>query len=357
MSENTPQSAGSPPSVLDEAIDRAVRKMAQIDPRPGFRRRVESRLAATIVRRSAWSWGYPAAASAAAMLAVAVGFLWHSNAPADGVRLESRKAPADVVLPLPSTRVAESRALAAPIPKAPERVRRREPAAQPLAARSSAPDIETITMPRISNVFGAGGNTLAAASLTARDDVGPAARGGNVTASRIAISDLSIAPLQIEPPLVAPGKPQAAPPAVDVKRRNVSIEVSLTDQNGSAEPVKKVVTMVVADRQMANVRSSGSVVDNVSAAGAAPGVITQHRPLTLNIDAHPVVHGDDSILLSLTLEYVPSPMDGEKAGTRAQLNERMAVTLESGKPMVVSRAADPGSTRKMVVEVTATVMK
>ena len=156
-----------------------------------------------------------------------------------------------------------------------------------------------------------------------------------------------------EKSVVAPAaqtRPQAAPPA-DAKRRNVGIEVAITDQTGPAEPVKKVVTMIVADRQMGSVRSTGNALP-LSGAIATPG-----ERQTLNIDATPVVHPDDSILLSLTLEYVPRPDDADKTGGRAQLNERLAVTLESGKPLVVSRSADPGSTRKISVEVTATVMK
>jgi hypothetical protein len=148
-------------------------------------------------------------------------------------------------------------------------------------------------------------------------------------------------------------KPEPAPAAAEVKRRNVSIEVAITDQTGSADPVKKVVTMIVADRQVGSVRS------NASAAGTSDGAFAavERRNVTLNVDAHPVVYPDNSILLSLTLEYLPRDEDGEKTGGRAQLNERVAVTLESGKMMVVSRAADPGGNRKISVELTATVMK
>jgi hypothetical protein len=35
----------------------------------------------------------------------------------------------------------------------------------------------------------------------------------------------------------------------------------------------------------------------------------------------------------------------------------LSVILESGKPMVVSQAADPTSDRKITVEVTATILK
>jgi hypothetical protein len=158
------------------------------------------------------------------------------------------------------------------------------------------------------------------------------------------------------PAVAAQPRPPAAP-AIDVRRRNVNIEVAITDQTGAADPVKKVVAMIVADRQMGSVRSSGSLVETVSGPVGTPQVSVDGRPLFLNIDANPVVHSDDSILLSLTLEYVPRPEAGEKNAGRAQLNERMTVTLESGKPLVVSRSADPGSTRKISVEVTATVMK
>ena len=41
----------------------------------------------------------------------------------------------------------------------------------------------------------------------------------------------------------------------------------------------------------------------------------------------------------------------------SQLNERLSLVLESGKPMIVSQAADPVSDRKITVEVTATILR
>lgn len=157
---------------------------------------------------------------------------------------------------------------------------------------------------------------------------------------------------QEKPPAAKPVSGKAPAASTDVtKRRNVNIDITITDQTGTAEPVKKTVTMIITDRQMGSVRSTGNV-----AGAMAPFEI--HA--ALNVDATPVVHSDDSILLKLTLEYVPRPQDGQDGVKRpapAQLNERMAVTLESGQPMVISRAADPGSNRRITVEVTATVMK
>ena len=83
----------------------------------------------------------------------------------------------------------------------------------------------------------------------------------------------------------------------------------------------------------------------------------ERRNVTLNVDASPVVQADGSVLLDLTLEYIPRPQGAENTAGEATLNERMSVTLESGKPMVISRAADPAGNRKINVEVTATVMK
>ncbi len=157
-----------------------------------------------------------------------------------------------------------------------------------------------------------------------------------------------------EAPKPVPGK-APAPSMGDVKRRNVNIDVAITDQTGTVEPVKKVVTMIVSDRQMGSMRSTGNVV--VAIEGTP---VSERRIVTLNVDASPVVHSDGSMLLTLNLEYLPRPEDGPDAVKRpapAELKERIAVTLESGQPMVISRAADPGSNRRITVEVTATVMK
>jgi hypothetical protein len=161
-------------------------------------------------------------------------------------------------------------------------------------------------------------------------------------------------PAQAKP---EPGpKPEPAPPSGG-RQRNVSVEVTIADQAGSAEVVKKVVTMIVTDRRTGSVRSGGSVMVPVGGPAAPPFPTRSSVGVTLNVDANPVVQSDGSILLSLTLEYIPRPEGPENNGAAAQLNEKMTVTLESGKPMVISRAADPAGNRKINVEVTATVMK
>src|SRR5215212_7388232 len=77
--------AGQHDTALDRAIDRAVRDMMQVDPPPGLRRRVLSRLEAPSARRTfvlaPYSW------AAAVLLIVVVGMIVARDRtiePADG---------------------------------------------------------------------------------------------------------------------------------------------------------------------------------------------------------------------------------------------------------------------------------
>ena len=63
--------------------------------------------------------------------------------------------------------------------------------------------------------------------------------------------------------------------------------------------------------------------------------------------------------LEFGLEYQPKSAGGSEdlEPGMASLNERLSIIAESGKPIVVSQAADPASDRKITVELTATIMK
>lgn len=135
-------------------------------------------------------------------------------------------------------------------------------------------------------------------------------------------------------------KPNPGPPS---KRRNVAIETAISDQTGAAEPVRKVVSMVVADGLTGSVRTGGMVE------------VPQMMPVTLNVDASPVIDKDGSVRLALSLEYKPTAADTNQGGSSA-VTERVSVTLDSGKPLVISRAVDPSGNRRVTVEVTATVL-
>jgi hypothetical protein len=96
----------------------------------------------------------------------------------------------------------------------------------------------------------------------------------------------------------------------------------------------------------------------VKAAGTG---IVSYRNVTINVDARPaiVVKEPNKVSVAFGLEYLPKSAGGAEdlEPGMSQLNERLTLVLESGKPMVVSQAADPMSDRKITVEVTATILK
>jgi hypothetical protein len=154
-------------------------------------------------------------------------------------------------------------------------------------------------------------------------------------------------------PEPAPAKSIPEPAALPI---NVKIEVSITDQTGANPAAKRLVTMIAGDRQPTSIRSGASVP--VKLAGSSS---YSYRNVTINVDARPAIVAKEpnKIQVSFGLEYVPRPQNGaeEMEPGMAQLNERLSLILESGKPMVVSQAADPMSDRKITVEVTATILK
>jgi hypothetical protein len=130
---------------------------------------------------------------------------------------------------------------------------------------------------------------------------------------------------------------------------NVQIELTISDQSGTAAPEKKIVSMVVSSGNWGKIRSAGSFFP------------IGDRPIgvDLNVDARPFVSVDGPIQLELTLNYSPPGGPGKDNVTTARtgINQSLTVVLQSGKPLIVSQSADPVSDRKVVVEVKATVLK
>ena len=160
-----------------------------------------------------------------------------------------------------------------------------------------------------------------------------------------------------------------APPEPPPLPVNIKIEVAITDQSANNPPARKVVTMIASDRQNTNVRSSASVPVKSTVSGAPPGFATipqvsyNYRTVQINVDARPAIvrKEPNKISVSFGLEYLPttriSPQEEAAEPGLTSWNERLSVILESGKPMIVSQAADPTSDRKITVEVTATILK
>jgi hypothetical protein len=152
-------------------------------------------------------------------------------------------------------------------------------------------------------------------------------------------------PADVPPKAEAPGQPV-----------NVKLDFTILDQSGAGEPARRTVTLIVADRSAGSIRSIGNSVR-----------------ATLNVDATPHILANGSIRVQVGLEYNPrqvnAPADkvklpggevaevgGPGAGGSA-LNQRTAIVLVPGKPLVLSQAADPLSDRKITVEVRAEILK
>ena len=104
--------------------------------------------------------------------------------------------------------------------------------------------------------------------------------------------------------------------------------------DSAEKTTRKVVSMLVRDRESGRIRSSNP----------NGGV--------LNVDGQSEVVAEDRIAVYLTVEYQP-----ERAANMTMLNQSISVVLTPGKPTVVSQSADPNTDRKVAVEVTATVLK
>jgi hypothetical protein len=124
---------------------------------------------------------------------------------------------------------------------------------------------------------------------------------------------------------------------------NIKLDFTITDQTGPGDPLRKVVTLVVADRHSGSIRSTGSVR-------------SQGR-VQINVDARPQILQSGAIRLTLGLEYNPRTLGNDSPTEWSSLNEQIGVVLQPGKPLVVSQAADPASDRKISVEVLAAILK
>ena len=196
-----------------------------------------------------------------------------------------------------------------------------------------------------------------------------------VIASKGLASDdaaLQAKPAQPQPPpatLATPTQPPALLPTPTTKPApsregqpfNVKVDVTITEQTGTAAPFKKTVSVAVGEGTTALVRSQATF------SGGTPN--------PLNVDVGPTVTATGKIRLMMSVQYdAPAPPlvadaatgrggDGQTirsalgALTRTELRQNIIVMLENGKPLVVSQSADPVGDRRVTIEVTATILK
>ncbi len=133
------------------------------------------------------------------------------------------------------------------------------------------------------------------------------------------------------PPGQPPSQPAQGRTRWEPPSQNVRLDVTIIDTGD--QTAKKVVSMLVADGDNGRIRS-----------GNNQGV--------LNVDGRPQVATDGRVYVSITIEYTP-----DRATNTTTLNESITLVLAAGKPTLISQSADPGSDRRVSVEVTATIVK
>lgn len=170
-----------------------------------------------------------------------------------------------------------------------------------------------------------------------------------IAAACVAAAVAQDRPEQNRPGQATPQPAPKTPPPAEAPRPeplgnvNIKLELTITDQTGPGEPMRKIVTMIVADRGNGSIRSTGNIR-------------TQGR-VQINVDARPVILTNGAVRLTLGLEYNPRTLGGDSPTEWSSLNEQLGVVLEAGKPLLVSQAADPASDRKITVELKATILR
>ena len=168
---------------------------------------------------------------------------------------------------------------------------------------------------------------------------------------------------QAPPAPPAPRAPQApraarptAPdaPAPDEVRHsrgqpvNLRLEFTVTDQIGTAPPVKKVITMNVADGESGRIRTNAEVFRKATAPAVVP----------LSVDAYPQIEGA-KIRLRASLEYqlLKEATEPELPAGKTSITQSVTALLSDGVATVLSQSADPLTDRKVTLEVKATIVK
>jgi hypothetical protein len=169
---------------------------------------------------------------------------------------------------------------------------------------------------------------------------------GQKTDGGQAKADAQPAPARIEKKTTADPRMIPAPLRYE-PATNIRVDLTITDQRGSATPISKTITMTMADNASSRIRTGGDVRTPMG-----------FRPVTLNVDAMPRVQRDGKIYVTLTIEYRPTAAESDtEQSTTPTINESLAVLLEDGKSTVISQSADPATDRKVKVEAKAAILR
>jgi hypothetical protein len=177
------------------------------------------------------------------------------------------------------------------------------------------------------------------------DASGPSGAGDGVP--RVLTTPRPVQPSQAQ---VAAREPQST--------SNIQLDLVITDTLGG-KPVKKTVTMLISNGGNGSIRTAGSIpIPLPEGAFIAPGTLLQ-TPVQLNIDARASERGNRLINVLATFQFTPAAAVATErlpGSSPPELRQSIDVVLRSGKPLLVSRSADPITDRTVTVELTATIV-
>jgi hypothetical protein len=161
-------------------------------------------------------------------------------------------------------------------------------------------------------------------------------------------ADTSLLPPPPAPPVAGIMIPS---PRRNAQPVNVKIEFTLTDQRAGGPPVKRTLSVIVADQHTGQIRSQSDIL------GIGGG-------LPLNVDTTPELLTDGKIRVGFSLQYDWALANDADARTpprgtvmKTAMHDSVSLILESGKAMVAAQSADPVGDRQVTVEVKATILR
>jgi hypothetical protein len=130
----------------------------------------------------------------------------------------------------------------------------------------------------------------------------------------------------------------------------VRLDIKLTERRGAAEPLTKLVSMTVADREQGKIRSMAEIP-------AGPDAGNFPIAVPLHVDARPTIDGT-RVHLRISLDYTAErPADARARPPMLNVKEDLSVIMENGRAMTIADAVDPMGDRRVQVEVTATILR
>jgi hypothetical protein len=176
--------------------------------------------------------------------------------------------------------------------------------------------------------------------------------------------------LAAQEPVPAPASgptPLSTPPGPPkFLNQNVRIDVTIA-LKGDAKPLTKNLSMVASDGRETKGRAgieipvpSTRLVAKDDTSPGVPVTSYSYRSVGVNVDATPQILDATHVLLRMNIQFstVYKPESAQQQPSFGQgSHDVRGIVFESGKPVVVTQAADGETGREYTVQVTATLLK